>query len=602
MSQHLLVLSHGQVVFTHELAGPLEIGRQQPDEPGPCELLTGQQPARLIVAALQETDIARRQLLAAPLATGEWRLQNLSRTVTLQVVGGALLPPQSEVTLAPPASIALNPRLILTFEQRTAAERLQGLGEATMLPGGSGHGLTGSRSTWQGKLPGVETERLVKSLQTVLDVFQSARTKDELFESAANGAIAVAGFDAARILACEGSVWREVLCRQHVAHASLSPASRHVLWKVHAEKRTFWDTGLDGREPSASLTNVEAVIGAPILSPEGDVLAVLYGDRQQRGWDAQKTITHLDARLMELLACGVASGLARQQQEDLARRMRLQFEQFFTPQLAAELETQPDLLTGRDADVSVLFCDIRGFSRISERIGARRMFGWINDIMETLSECVLRHEGVLIDYIGDELMALWGAPQAQADHAIRACRAAMDMVDALPALNDRWRDEVGEPIDFGIGINSGAVQVGNAGSQRKFKYSPLGNAVNLASRVQGATKYLHSRLLITGATARQLDDTLALRKVCDVRVVNIAEAVPLVEVLALPDQSPLRRTYGLALAAFEQKRFRSAARLLTELLDQFPEDGPTLMLLSRVVQALIHGPEPEHPIWTLPGK
>src|SRR5262249_33266953 len=150
-----------------------------------------------------------------------------------------------------------------------------------------------------------------------------------------------------------------------------------------------------------------------------------------------------------------------------------------------------------------------------------RTIEWINDVLEVMSQCVLAEKGVLVDYVGDALMAMWGAPEEQPDHAARACRAALAMLDRVPALNARWEPLVGHPLGLGIGLNTGTAQVGNIGSQQKFKYGPLGNTVNLASRVQGATKFLKCNLLATQATQEKLGPDFSVRKLCTVRVVNI---------------------------------------------------------------------------------
>src|SRR5262249_37866404 len=159
----------------------------------------------------------------------------------------------------------------------------------------------------------------------------------------------------------------------------------------------------------------------------GQVIGALYGDRRQRpGADLgprsgerkdssglrslsppqEESISEAEAMLVELLTRGVAAGLARVEQEQAALAARVRFEQFVTPELAIQLAANPDLLKGRDAEVSILFCDIRGFSRVSERVGPARTVEWVSDIMETLSDCVLAQEGVLVDYIGDELIAM----------------------------------------------------------------------------------------------------------------------------------------------------------------------------------------------------
>jgi adenylate cyclase len=157
---------------------------------------------------------------------------------------------------------------------------------------------------------------------------------------------------------------------------------------------------------------------------------------------------------------------------------------------------------------------------------------------------------------------------------------------------------------FGIGVNTGVARVGNTGSRHKFKYGPLGNTVNLASRVQGATKHLKCGLLITGATAAKLDETFARRRLCRVQVINIAAAVELYE-LALPDRPgwvTAQAEYEQALAEFEGSKFGESAWRLADLLRQLRGDGPALVLLARAVNALAEGAPPMHPVWVLPTK
>jgi hypothetical protein len=196
---------------------------------------------------------------------------------------------------------------------------------------------------------------------------------------------------------------------------------------------------------------------------------------------------------------------------------------------------------------------------------------------------------VVVDYIGDELMAMWGAPERQADHARLACQAAQAMLECLPRLNAVWQPTIGEPFDLGIGVNTGPARVGNTGSRRKFKYGPLGNTVNLASRVQGVTRYLRTHLLITGCTHAQVGPDVPARRLGKVRVVNIDSPVELYEVArpGCADWPILKEGYEKALADFESKDLRSAARTLGTLILEYPDDGPALVLLSRVVLALV---------------
>src|SRR5437016_2188295 len=159
-------------------------------------------------------------------------------------------------------------------------------------------------------------------------------------------------------------------------------------------------------------------------------------------------------------------------------------------------------------------------------------------------------------------------------------------------------------MDLGIGIHTGPAWVGNVGSAKKFKYGPQGNAMSLASRVQGATKYLKNHILITGDTQVRLDAGFATRHLCRVRVVNIAQPVDLYELVepSRPGWSSLRTSYEQAWDCFEKKAFTQASHLLTKLLVDNPGDGPSLVLLSRIVHCLVEEPAHFDVVWDLPGK
>jgi adenylate cyclase len=294
----------------------------------------------------------------------------------------------------------------------------------------------------------------------------------------------------------------------------------------------------------------------------------------------------------------------------LKRRQRAQeLEQFFPPEVVARLLDRPDLLrTGRTAEVTILFCDIRGFSRISERLRPtpKTMVEWISTVMEALDECVLRHQGVLIDFIGDELLAMWGSlPQEGPDHASRACRAALDMLACMSQLSDAWKDVVGEPTTVGIGINTGQVSVGNVGSRRRFKYGALGNTVNLTSRIQGATKYLKARILLTQSTRERIGDELPLRKLAQLQVVNIQQPVTVYELAPSgePGWDELKAGYEQALALYEAgpDHLQDAAKVLGSLVGPFGVSGPNLFLLSRILGAM-QDRAAWSKVYVLPGK
>ncbi|NDH07420.1 hypothetical protein EBX93_16130, partial [bacterium] len=152
------------------------------------------------------------------------------------------------------------------------------------------------------------------------------------------------------------------------------------------------------------------------------------------------------------------------------------------------------------------------------------------------------------------------------------------------------KNEIGEPISLGIGINSGKIWVGNTGSSIKFKYGPLGPAVNLASRVEGLTKYLRIPLLITGETKAAVKNAFDTRRLCKVRVVNMTEPVDIYQVFLENSDKHigLTKITENALTELENGNFRAAAKIAGYALGDYPDDGPLLHILNRAVQEMVH--------------
>jgi len=198
---------------------------------------------------------------------------------------------------------------------------------------------------------------------------------------------------------------------------------------------------------------------------------------------------------------------------------------------------------------------------------------------------------------------MWGAPAAQPDQAVRAVRAAVAMVNTLSGLNQQWEKLLGASMDLGIGLNTGVAPVGNTGSEFKFKYGPLGDPVNVASRVQGLTKYLKSRLLVTADTRQKLGPEFIARRVVKTRLVNIPGEFDLFEVELAGNAE--RRVFFLeseaALNHLEAGRFIEAARSVGALVRDHPGDGPLLLVLARAANMLVQD-GPWDPVWVPPGK
>jgi adenylate cyclase len=604
----LSVLENGKVAFEAELASPLEVGRQRSGEPGPYAMLpaTATSARRLVLARQDEGNCSRQHLRLEPLPGGAVRIANGSQ-IPLSLAGTAVavIPPGSAMDLTPPFSVLLPPRTLTVGTPDSADEHdIHALMEKTIRPGALKEFST--RLRLPPTLGAAQLEELADWLQMTVGVLQSSIGSPDFLDRAAVALVQIVGLDTGRVLLLAGDRWDVA-----AAHGAGQDAedewrpSKLVLDRVRDEKRTFWRyfsaqafTSL----ASPSLTTLQGVVAAPLLDREDRVIGALYGERL-RGGGPLAGSGRLEATLVELLAGSVSAGLARQEQERAAIQAQVCFEQFFGSDLARQVRENPHLLEGRETEVSLLFCDVRGFSGFSEKLGAAKTGEWIGDVMGALSECVLGQDGVLVDYIGDELIAMWGAPRVQADHAERAARAALAMLGAREELNRRWQAILGSPMDLGIGVNTGRAQVGNTGSRFKFKYGANGSTVNVASRVQGVTKYLKCRLLMTAATRRPLGADFVTRRVCKARLVNIVEPVDLHEVAAAgPEQAAFFRASEEALDLLEAREFARAARAAGELLLDHPDDGPLLLVLSRAATHLMPGAPPFDPVWEPPGK
>jgi adenylate cyclase len=613
------VYDNQQLVCTKEGPGPWELGRQDPSRQellyNVSQLESGD--SRLVIALNEEVGVSRQHARVQPIAIGRVRIENLSAKVGFTASNNRLgqsrvLKPGQDWEVDLPVALGFGTKVV-SFQALGDSEAealLQSLENPAPRPFEEGVSLSQPSGRTIGISDSLKGEIAIPWLKAVMGVLQSAATDFDFFEKAARAVVDLAGMDSGRVLARHGEDWNVVAsATAGGSEGSIDPPSRLILKRVCDQKRTFWFDPFHAAERAgdsgASLAGVQSVVAAPILDSEGEVIAVLYGESRvttlvRTGW----RFSRVDAMLVELLAGGVAAGLARTEQQHTALALQTQFEQFFTPDLARQLVDHPELLQGKDVKITALFCDIRRFSRISRDLGPARTLEWVSDVLSTLSDCVLEHQGVLVDYIGDALMAMWGAPQAREDDPKQACRAALAMIASLPDLNRRWAETLGEPMGLTIGINTGEARVGNTGSRRKFKYGPLGDTVNVASRVQGAAKYFKATILLTRATGDELDSEFHTRRLGRVRVHNIAEPIELYELLPgnYPHWEEIQAAYETALSQFEAGDFSGAARSLGRLVHDIRDDGPTFALLARALDCMMEEPETFDPCFRLPGK
>ncbi len=519
---------------TMNLSGTLLVGRQRPGEPNPihCDAAAG----RLIVSAADDSRVSREHLSLTVLPEqGPESDSTSARVQIINLSGKRSITINRQHRLGPEQRSEVLTPVLITFADMAVrveatpddgVEEVHSLEIPTRAPGqfSDNFGETILQAT-TGQT--YSLEQFKRWLIEMMAVLQRAAGAEDYLAQSVDAVDRIVGLDHISALRLEHGQWRIAASKSSCGSqgdAETRTPSRTILRQVLEKRSTVFHVPVVLPD-AGSLRDVKALVASPILDAAGSVTGALYGARFSSESVQVPQISELEATMVEVIACSAAAGIARELQQQKALQVRIQFEQFFTPQLARELEANPSLLDSQDADISVVFCDIVGFSAISHRIGSTLTMQWINDVMELLSAAVFDNEGVVVDYIGDEMMAMWGAPKAYADHAAKACFAAEQMFRSRKEIDAQWLGRTGQSIDFRIGICSGKASVGNAGSRRRLKYGPLGDTVNLASRLQSAAKQLDVRQLVGAATAAAAgpSSSQVYRPLGTARFVNISE-------------------------------------------------------------------------------
>ncbi len=277
------------------------------------------------------------------------------------------------------------------------------------------------------------------------------------------------------------------------------------------------------------LPRVSALVGAVMTSAM--LIAAFYGSVfafTRYGWLVDPVIPSFAVLVVYLLE----SFRRHMSAERERQRVRHAFSHYMSPALVEKLAAHPEALQlgGEMRDMSIMFCDIRGFTTISEQFDAQGLTRFINRFLTPMTEVILSRAGTIDKYIGDCIMAFWNAPLDDAAHAQHACESALQMFVELKKLNTLLEEEaVLEnrpyiPVNIGIGINSGVCCVGNMGSTQRFDYSVLGDDVNLASRLEGQSKYYGVNIVIGQKTAAQAPE-MAVLEIDMIQVKGKTEAV-----------------------------------------------------------------------------
>jgi len=264
-----------------------------------------------------------------------------------------------------------------------------------------------------------------------------------------------------------------------------------------------------------------------------------------------------------------------------ARKQEIQgwFGAYVSPAVVRRLLADPNAIAlgGEMREATILFSDIAGFTTISERLTPTQLVGLINRFLEGQTERIIDHGGYLDKYIGDAVMAVFGSPEELDNHALKACQAALACRAALEQLNDEIEGQFGMRLGMRTGINTGDVIVGNVGSTRKRNFTVLGDAVNLASRLEGANKETGTSILLGPLTAMQVVGRMLLRPVARLQVKGKTEAVEVFELLADGNHADdaMREfvvTFTRAFRAYCERKFIEAAATFAQAQAQRPGD------------------------------
>ena len=436
-----------------------------------------------------------------------------------------------------------------------------------------------------GRSPAPET--IVRWFEALGKLQHAAAGSVEFFSDAAQAVVDTVGLDSGLVLLRTTTGWEVAASRLGSPEHSAISFQRRIVEMVAESKCTCYHDAQSMTGEAHSAT--EAIVASPIFNHRDEVAGVVYGIRSQGLKNQRRGVRHLEAQLVQLLAETMTVGLERQRREAEAARTRILLEQAFSPELASQLQRNPELLQGHEREITMLFSDLRGFFEISERLGPLETYRFLGDVMNRLTEAIMASHGVIIDYYGDGLAAMWNAPADQYNHAELACRAAHAMQGELPAINATWREALGRDLALGIGIHTGLARVGNAGTQRRIKYGPRGATVNLASRVEGATKRLGVPLLITEQTRRRLPPSVITRRCLRAQLAGAATPVDLYEVLRGPlseEQLARFRAYEEALALFESGDLAAASERLIAMMQTQGDEDAAIRFLRDYIEDL----------------
>jgi adenylate cyclase len=284
-------------------------------------------------------------------------------------------------------------------------------------------------------------------------------------------------------------------------------------------------------------------------------------------------------------------------EEKEKRRVRSAFGQFVPPEVIRRLLVNPQLVQPKKTDITVMFSDIRGFTSISEKLDAQDLALFLNQYLTDMTQIVFAHQGTLDKYIGDAVMAFWGAPYEEPGHAVRACNGALDMMKRVQEMQKKWEAEGKPHLDIGIGLNTGVASVGRMGSVLRYGYTALGDTVNLSSRLEGLNKEYGTHILANETTYHAAKDAgFVFRELDLIRVKGKLQPATIYELLgrsaelgADQDVQARLELFAQARELYRKREWNKAQRTFEDVIGKW-EDGPSRTYWKRCQEYLFDEP------------
>jgi adenylate cyclase len=288
-------------------------------------------------------------------------------------------------------------------------------------------------------------------------------------------------------------------------------------------------------------------------------------------------------------------------EEKEKRRVRSAFGQYLSPEVIRRLLVNPRLVDPKKTDITVMFSDIRGFTTISEKLDAQDLALFLNQYLSDMTGLVFEHQGTLDKYIGDAVMAFWGAPFEEPGHAVRGCNTALKMMSRVREMQKKWEAEGKPHLDIGIGLNTGVASVGNMGSALRYGYTALGDTVNLSARLEGLNKDYGTHILVNETTyAAAREDGFVFRELDLIRVKGKLQPVTIYELIGRTGENSVYGAPAEVQARFEifrqarelyrKRRWEEAQNTFQLMLDKWPDDGPSRTYWKRCQDYLFDEP------------